>query len=195
MWLLPALLAAQDEGLEVRELEFKGNKAIDATVLSTSIATSNSSWIRRSGLTRWMGLGQKKYLDERELQRDVLRLEILYRRSGFPSATVDTLVRRDSTSAWITFEITEGLPILTRSIEFTGLDSLTTANRLLLTNNENLASLAGAPLLTTVYSLTAIANPKLTQAAIDTFVSQLDQPPDGCSGDWDQCTCFEFLPW
>ncbi len=127
--LCPARLAAQDEGLEVRELKFEGNKAIDATVLNASIATSNSSWIRRSGLTRWMGLGQKKYLDERELQRDVLRLEILYRRSGYPSATVDTLVRRDSTSAWITFQITERLPILTRSIEFTGLDSLTPKQR------------------------------------------------------------------
>lgn len=108
----------------MKQLKFEGNKSIEGATLAASIATSNSSWLRRSGLTSWMGAGPKKYLDERELQRDVLRLEVLYRRSGFPSAVVDTVIRRDSTSAWVTFRITEGLPILLQSLDFTGLDSL-----------------------------------------------------------------------
>jgi outer membrane protein insertion porin family/translocation and assembly module TamA len=125
----PATARAQDGGVVIRKLAFQGNRAIDGATLSASIATSNSSWFARSSLTSWIGLGQKRYLDERELQRDVLRLEILYRRSGFPSATVDTLIRRDSSNAWITFTITEGPPILLRSLEFTGLDSLRPKDR------------------------------------------------------------------
>lgn len=115
---------AQDQGLVVKQLKFEGNKSIPGPVLAASIATSNSSWLSRSGLTSWIGAGPRKYLDERELQRDVLRLEVLYRRSGFPSAVVDTLVRRDSLNAWITFKVTEGAPILLQSLEFRGLDSL-----------------------------------------------------------------------
>lgn len=80
-------------------------------------------------------------------------------------------------------------------VDLTGLDALTLAGSLILTNNKNLESLAGAPLLSEVYSLTAITNPKLTQADLDALIAQLDQPPGQCLGDWNQCSCFNLMPW
>lgn len=156
----PGLLHAQDEGLVVKQLAFKGNKSINSAVLASSIATSNSSWLTRAGLTSWMGVGTKKYLDERELQRDVLRLEVLYRRSGFPAAVVDTVIRRDSTQAWITFMVTEGAPIRVQSLDFTGLDSLPARDRKEVT--EDLPLRVGKPF-----------DIALLQATIDTVKGRL----------------------
>jgi outer membrane protein insertion porin family/translocation and assembly module TamA len=156
----PASLHAQDEGLVVKQLKFEGNKSIESATLAASIATSNSSWLRRSALTGWIGTGARKYFDDRELQRDVLRLEVLYRRSGFPSAVVDTLVRRDSSNAWITFRITEGLPILLQQLEFTGLDSLEAQARREVT--QDLPLRIGKPF-----------NISLLQATIDTVGARL----------------------
>ncbi|HRZ10775.1 MAG TPA: hypothetical protein P5319_12900, partial [Gemmatimonadales bacterium] len=58
--LAVAPLRAQDAPLIVRGLRFKGNHALDATQLSTAIATTNSSWFARAGMVRWMGLGEKR---------------------------------------------------------------------------------------------------------------------------------------
>ena len=156
----PASLHAQDEGLVVKQLKFEGNKSIESATLAASIATSNSSWWSRSSITGWTGAGTRKYLNDRELQRDVLRLEVLYRRSGFPSAVIDTMVRRDSSNAWITFRITEGLPILLQQLEFTGLDSLDAKARREVT--EDLPLRIGKPF-----------NISLLQASIDTVGARL----------------------
>jgi len=117
-------LAAQDESLVVRELSFKGNHALDATQLAAAIATTNSSWFARAGLVSWIGLGDKRTFDELEFQRDVLRLTLLYRKSGYLNVNVDTLVRREPKSIYITFVITEGTPVRLDSLEFLGVDSL-----------------------------------------------------------------------
>ncbi len=122
--LAPARAMAQDGELAVRQLHFEGNKAIDDATLAASIATSNSNWLARTGAVRWIGLGTPKYVNERELQRDVLRIEVLYRRSGFPSASVDTIIRRTPTEIWITFKVTEGAPIVLQRLAVEGLDSL-----------------------------------------------------------------------
>jgi hypothetical protein len=42
--------------------------------------------------------------------------------------------------------------------------------------------------------MVAVGNPALTQAAINTFVAQLDVPPNQCFGDWNACDCFGFDP-
>ncbi len=123
--LLAALpLRAQDEPPIVRGLSFKGNHALDASQLSVAIATTNSSWFARSGLVRWMGLGEKRAFDPVEFQRDVLRLTLLYRKSGYMNAEVDTLVRRTPKDIYITFLITEGLPVRLDSLQVLGLDSV-----------------------------------------------------------------------
>ena len=54
----------------------------------------------------------------------MLRLEVLYKRSGYPDVEVDTLVRREPRDVYITFRITEGRPVLVASQAVTGLDSL-----------------------------------------------------------------------
>jgi Outer membrane protein/protective antigen OMA87 len=109
----------------VRALKWKGNKHISTTTLENSIATTNSSWFARQAPFSWLGfLGEKRYLNETDLERDVLRVGVLYKLSGFPDVQVDTVVRRTADDAWITFVITEGDPIRVDTLIVTGLDSL-----------------------------------------------------------------------
>jgi outer membrane protein assembly complex protein YaeT len=116
---------ARDEtDLVVRQLGFEGNEAIPSEVLANAISTTNSSWFARKWPFRSLGLGEKRYFNEEEFQRDVLRLHVLYRRSGYPDVTVDTTVRRTQEGVWITFAIREGRPILVRSLELIGIDTL-----------------------------------------------------------------------
>jgi outer membrane protein assembly complex protein YaeT len=117
-------LSAQEPQRVVRELEFRGNQAISDEVLAAAIATTNSSWFARAWPVRWLGLGAKRDFDEQEFRRDVVRLDVLYKRSGYPDAGIDTLVRRTPEDVYITFDITEGEPIRVTSLSITGLDSL-----------------------------------------------------------------------
>jgi outer membrane protein insertion porin family len=128
-WLVGALvsaapLAAQERQLVVRQLEFRGNQAISDEVLASAISTTNSSWFARNFLFRWLGLGAKRYFDEQEFRRDVVRLGVLYKRSGYYDAAIDTLVRRTPEDVYITFNIKEGEPIVVTTLTITGLDSL-----------------------------------------------------------------------
>jgi outer membrane protein insertion porin family len=117
--------AQQQTELVVRQLNFEGNKAIPDDVLATAIVTTNSSWFARAFFFRSLGfLGAKRYFDEQEFRRDVVRLEVLYRRSGYPDAVIDTLARRTPQDVHITFRIHEGDPIVVTSFSVTGLDSL-----------------------------------------------------------------------
>ncbi len=128
--ILPVALAAQEpQPRVVRQLKFEGNRAISSDVLAAAIGTTSSSWFATSSVVRWIGLGEKRFFDETEFRRDVLRLEVLYKRTGYPDVKVDTLVRRTPTDAYITFRITEGRPILVSSISVTGLDSIPDAIR------------------------------------------------------------------
>jgi outer membrane protein assembly complex protein YaeT len=108
----------------VRQLNFEGNRAISDEVLAAAIATTNSSWFARAFFFRGLGLGAKRFFDEEEFRRDVVRLEVLYKRSGYPDAVIDTLVQRTLEDVYITFDITEGNPIRVTSLTVTGLDSL-----------------------------------------------------------------------
>lgn len=116
---------AQDPaGLVVRGLKFEGNKALDDFTLSAAISTTNSSTLARSPLLKWMGLGEKRYFDERAFQGDYLRLLVIYRASGYLDVKVDTTVRRTDTDVYITFKITEGPPVRLVSLDIKGLDEI-----------------------------------------------------------------------
>ncbi len=117
-------LAAQETQLVVRQLDFRGNEAISDEVLASAIATTNSSWFARAGLFRWIGLGAKRYFDPQEFRRDVVRIGVLYKRSGYYDAVIDTLIQRTAEDVYITINITEGEPIIVNSLTITGLDSL-----------------------------------------------------------------------
>lgn len=115
-------LAAQQEPVErvVRGLDFDGNHALDSYTLAAAIVTTNSSWFARTWWTRWLGLGEKRYFDETEFRRDVVRLILLYRQSGYMRAQVDTAVRRTARDVWVTFRITEGPPVRVTHLDITG---------------------------------------------------------------------------
>lgn len=117
-------LAAQESSPVVRGLDFDGNHAIDDYTLSIAIGTTNSSWFARKGFVRWLGLGEKRYFDPLEFRRDVYRLTLFYRQSGFMDVKVDTAVRRSPGDVHLRFLITEGPPIEVRSLKVTGLDSV-----------------------------------------------------------------------
>jgi outer membrane protein assembly complex protein YaeT len=108
----------------VRQLNFQGNQAISDEVLAAAIVTTNSSWFARAFFFRSLGLGAKRFFDEEEFRRDVVRMGVLYKRTGYPDVVVDTLVRRTPEDVYISFNITEGDPIRVRTLTITGLDSL-----------------------------------------------------------------------
>jgi outer membrane protein insertion porin family len=122
--LLVGPVMAQQPQLVVRQLKFEGNRAIQNEILINAIGTTNSSWFARAFPFRSLGLGAKRYFDEQEFRRDVVRLEVLYRRSGYPDARVDTLVRRTPEDVYVTFRIHEGNPIVVTNLSVSGLDSL-----------------------------------------------------------------------
>ena len=108
----------------MRQLSFEGNRSITDEALRTSIATSQSSFFARSPFVRWVGFGEKRYLNETEFRRDVLRIAALYRQSGFIDATVDTVIRRTETEAFIVVTIVEGEPIRVSSFDVVGVEHL-----------------------------------------------------------------------
>src|SRR4029077_17752874 len=89
-----------------------------------AIATTNSSAFATSPFLRWTGLGEKRYFDELEFRRDVVRLLLLYRQSGYMNAVVDTLVRREDRDVNVTFRIYEGEPGGPTRLHLSGLDSV-----------------------------------------------------------------------
>lgn len=108
----------------VLDLDFVGNKAIDSYTLSTVISTTKSSFFATCWCVRWLGLGAKRYFDEVEFQRDVVRLILFYRQSGYMRAVVDTVVRRSARTADVTFRIYEGEPVRVRRLEITGVEGI-----------------------------------------------------------------------
>jgi len=122
--LLAATLQAQVSERVIRDLSFEGNQAITDQVLAAAISTTNSSWFARNFFVRWLGLGEKRFFDEEEFRRDVIRLHVLYRRSGFPNAKIDTTVRREPENVFVNFHIEEGEPMLVTSMTVSGIDSL-----------------------------------------------------------------------
>ncbi len=115
---------AQEPQRVVRKLDFEGNKAIPDELLATAIATTNSSWFARFFLVRWIGLGAKQYFDEQEFRRDVVRLDVFYRRSGYPHVQIDTAVTRSAQNVSVVFRIVEGEPTRVTGVAVGGLDTL-----------------------------------------------------------------------
>jgi len=152
------LAAQQEQQRVVRGLSFEGNHAIDDYTLSTAIATTNSSAFATSPFLRWLGLGEKRSFNELEFRRDVVRLMLLYRQSGYMNAVVDTLVRREGRDVYVKFRIYEGDPVRLAALDVLGLDSIIDGERL----KRALPLRVGDPF-----------NRALFQASADTVVSRL----------------------
>ena len=108
----------------VRRLSFVGNRALDDYTLSSAIATTSSSWFATNPFVRWLGMGEKRYLDELELRRDVVRLLLLYRQSGYMTSVVDTSVVRTPKDAYLTFRIHEGEPVRVARLDLQGVEGI-----------------------------------------------------------------------
>jgi len=81
-------------------------------------------------------------------------------------------------------------------VDLSGLDALVKVAAFGVANNDAMVGLGGAPKLQQVGLLAVMENAKLTQAAVDALVGQLDQAPGNlCFGDWEMCSCYELLPW
>jgi len=152
------LAAQQEQQRVVRGLSFEGNHAIDDYTLSTAIGTSNSSWFARAFPIRLLGLGEKRSFNELEFRRDVIRLLLLYRQSGYMNAVIDTLVRREGRDVYLKFRIYEGDPVRLTRLDMMGVDSILDVRRL----KRDLPLQEGDPF-----------NRALFQASADTVVSRL----------------------
>ena len=152
------LAAQQEQQRVVRGLSFEGNHAIDDYTLSTAIGTSNSSWFARAFPIRLLGLGEKRSFNELEFRRDVIRLLLLYRQSGYMNAVIDTLVRREGRDVYLKFRIYEGDPVRLARLDILGVDSIFDVRRL----KRDLPLQEGDPF-----------NRALFQASADTVVSRL----------------------
>ncbi len=122
--LLSSPLEAQDFSCErgdreVRTRRFTGNSEFTTLELVSAVATLPST------LAGLPFLSTKRCLDPTEFARDVQRLEILYRRRGYPEVSVDTIVtpvRGDLID--VVFAINEGAPMRVSSLSIRGLESI-----------------------------------------------------------------------
>ena len=115
---------AEEGGLVVRRLKFHGNSSFSSDILGIAIATTSSSFFATFKPVTWIGLGEKRRLNELELQRDVERLRLFYRARGYLDVRVDTAVVRTTEDAYIDFTIHEGPPVLIKNFVIKGLDSV-----------------------------------------------------------------------
>ncbi len=123
----------------VAKVSFEGNRAVDDYTLGISISTSGP---RGFFLFTMFGGGERQPFDEAEFRRDVLRVQLLYRRFGYFEARVDTVVRRTGGSGGsggsgasggsvrVTFRIVEGPPVILDSVVVIGVDSIMPPARL-----------------------------------------------------------------
>lgn len=150
--------AAAQDGLVIRRLSFQGNSAIDDLTLANSIETTNSDAFATLPLLRELGLGNKRTLRARALETDVERLRVLYRFSGYLEVGVDTIIRRTTEDAYVTFVISEGRPVRLALFGIRGLDSISRGEDAI----ENLPLREGD-----------VFNRRLLQASADTIANRL----------------------
>lgn len=126
----PRAADAQLRGPEVTDVRFVGNETFPADSLSRAIATRETEC--HTFLFRLFGfcaLGfdfahSRYYLRERDLPRDRVRLMLWYQQRGFREVQVDTpTVERAPTRAQVTFNVTEGRPVLAASVDIVGAEA------------------------------------------------------------------------
>ena len=129
LFLAPATLAAQDSTAaerpshpEVVNITLKGVKVVRKDELLQNVYTTASycnsfilkpfCWISKSKY-----FYTRKYLDNKELQRDVLRIRVFYWKRGYRETEVDTaVVVRGKNQVGVTFTINEGPATLVSNI-------------------------------------------------------------------------------
>jgi outer membrane protein assembly complex protein YaeT len=124
-FLAASALSAQTGERTVSYVHFRGNSALDDYTLQTSISTSGSTGALGLGFFKHLGwYGQRRFFDELEFRRDVLRVQLLYRQRGYYDTRVDTVVDRGERSVGVTFVIDEGPPVVVDSIALRGTEGV-----------------------------------------------------------------------
>jgi outer membrane protein insertion porin family/translocation and assembly module TamA len=120
--LLFVLSGCQEEqaGIQVRALNFSGNRAVSTSQLRSVLATATSARLP------W---GEREYFSREEFEADLKRIVAFYRDRGFPNARVtsfDTKLSDDQRSVRLSIVIDEGEPVRVEQIVMEGLDTLPT---------------------------------------------------------------------
>jgi outer membrane protein assembly factor BamA len=114
--------------LEVRGVDFRGNRAVDDDDLELRVAVTPSSRARR---TFRIPLGEKRCLNREDLGNDIERLKDYYRQRGFYGAQVDTIVNIVSPGAvGISFVIEEGPPMILGRYDVSGMEGVVQADEI-----------------------------------------------------------------
>ena len=121
--LLGAAACKEEGGVKVTSMKFNGLEAVQAGQLKSVLATGASSRIP------W---GEKRYFNREEFEADLKRIAAFYHDRGYPDARVssfDVKLSADQSSVDITFNISEGEPVIAERIEITGVESLPADHR------------------------------------------------------------------
>ncbi len=131
--IAPAILRAQaPPERELVGLTFQGNEAFSDKELGAAIvnkATTCKTFLFKfplplCPLTDWGIAHNRRYLSEKELPLDVLRLRVFYRQRGYRQVAVDTVVDRSNGVVRVEFLIEENEPTRVASLRIEGLSGL-----------------------------------------------------------------------
>jgi outer membrane protein assembly factor BamA len=111
-----------DDDIEVRSLNFIGNKAHTSYTLERGIATTASTWWRRT----FRVFGKRYCLDSLSvLVEDSARLDFHYRKTGFPDVRIKPVIRPlGPRRVAVEYRITEGEPMLMDSVSVSWAESV-----------------------------------------------------------------------
>lgn len=121
---------------EVVSLKLNGVNAVKQEELLASIATSESGCASAILLPAcWLGKSKyfyrRKYLDQKEFERDPLRIRVFYFKRGYRDTQVDTIVtKRGDNDVAVTFEIKEGPPTIVSDITVSQTTQVLTENEI-----------------------------------------------------------------
>ncbi|HEX5580000.1 MAG TPA: POTRA domain-containing protein, partial [Gemmatimonadaceae bacterium] len=114
-------VACDPGDVEVRSLDFEGNRTFSDAELARGLAVTPSSWVRRT----FGFFGTRRCVVRDELRFDVARLALYYRKRGFPQAQVDTLITDLAPDAIaVTFRVDEGPALRLDTLRVTGLEEV-----------------------------------------------------------------------
>lgn len=114
--------AAQMERPEVREVRIRGTKALARGDVAAALATKASGCLSLAFtpfclFTKSPYVYERRYLDQAEFERDVVRLLVFYYKRGYRDTQVDTTVARAGRRAVrVTFTVREGPPTRTATL-------------------------------------------------------------------------------
>ncbi len=122
--ITPVSAQVIEDSLEIKSVDFEGSEQFPDAILSAAIVTSPTRCNAIAPLC-WFGVAvDRQYLDTVQLALHTIRLNVFYYRAGFRDAAVHVATARDGDGTAVTFQINEGPPVLVRSIQVRGADSV-----------------------------------------------------------------------